>query len=144
MKLWMVGGNHPQRGKKQLFSAGFLAAAVRFDRHEHSVDLCKRFGIVEFEYPAVASCAIEIKDSHVQRTLVGHAVSSPRLKNTGVAQVRLLGQVESVKNQRFSCRVEYATVGLLSLSASAHVINIRNVKFPGAHQLANVAIRSEE
>src|ERR1700722_675372 len=138
----MVGRDHPQGSKEQLFSAGFLAAAVRFDGHEYGVDLGERFRIVELEYPAVVGRAIEIKDSHVQRTLVGHSVSSPRLKNTRVAQVRLLIQVESVKYQRFSCRVEYATVGFLGLSASAHIINICNVKIPGSHQLANVTIVS--
>ena len=56
---------------------------------------------------------------------------------------RLLIEVERIKDQRFSPRIENASEGLLGLTLRIDVENIGNVKLARTHQFANITIGRE-
>src|SRR5579862_9667346 len=130
---------HPQPREQQLLSAGMLAPAVWLYRNKHCVDIIERFGIVRFQYPTLLARVVFEKNSQAACLLLVGASTSPGLERTGILYPGTSVQIESVKDQAFSLRVENASIGFFG-SLAPDVMHVRHVKLARAHQVANVAV----
>ncbi len=88
--------------EKEWLSAGFVAAAIRFDGDEYGINLSQPLGIIEFQHPAFFRCIIHVKDPKIECLLRVGPSPSPRLKSSGILQTRLLIEVVGVEDQRLS------------------------------------------
>src|SRR5258708_11983720 len=66
------------------------------------------------------------------------------LERVGVHNSRLAIQIESIKDQRLALRVKDSAEGLARTAAAVNIEDVCNVKFPRAHQFANVAVGSQK
>ena len=133
-----------QVGKKQRLSAGFMAAAIRFDGDEYGINLSQPLGVIEFQYPAFLRGIVHVKDPQIERLLRVWAAPSPRLKGSSILQPSLLIQIIGVEDQRLSPRIKHPAVGLLGRPGFADIVHLSDIEIAGAHELANIPVVGEQ
>src|SRR5690348_9338296 len=106
---------------------------MRFDCHEHGVDLFQGSRVIKLEYPALLGGAILVENAQIQHLLAVRAVLPPSLKGAGVLHTRLLIQVIGVEDQRPPFGIENSAVGLLGSAVTSNVIDLGYIKVACAH-----------
>src|ERR1700687_2179360 len=133
-----------QIGKEERRPALLVAAAVWFNRYENGIDLFQLLRIIEFHYPAFLGYVVFVEDSKTGSLLFVNAVAAPRLKRAGALIPSLLVEVIRVENERLSFGVEDPAIRLLRLSIPRNVIDLGNIKLPGAHQFPDIPVVREQ
>ena len=72
-----------QVGKEERLSARPMAAAIRFDRHEDSVNLFQLFRVIEFHDPPFLRGVVLVENAKARSLLFVEAAAAPRLKCAG-------------------------------------------------------------
>ena len=80
---------YPKVGEEQLLAARMLASSIRFDSHEHGVDIFQRLRIVRFQHPAFLAGIVLVEDSKAAGLQFVGASPAPSLERTGVLKTRL-------------------------------------------------------
>jgi hypothetical protein len=108
-------------GKEQPLATGMVAASVRLNGHEDGVDVGEEFGIIALKHPMLFCRIIRVQDPEVYGMSGVLALPSPSLKGGGFADAGLLIEIVSIKDQRFTLRVEDTPEGPLGLAVLRHV-----------------------
>src|SRR6266850_3759857 len=135
---------HFQVGKEEWLSAGLVASAVWFNRHEDGIDLFQLLRVIEFQYPSLLGSVVLIENAKTRSLLPVSAAAAPRLKCAGTLKPSLLVEIVRVENEGLSFGVEDAAIRFLRLSIPRNIIDLGNVKVPGSHQVANIPVVGEQ
>src|SRR6266478_7797889 len=139
----MIRRSGMQIGEEERFVRRFLAPPFRLQSHKDGINLFQYFRIIRLENPTAIGFVIHVEDSQANWSRLARAWAPPSLNGLCFTIARLLIQIEGIKNQGFSPRIENTPEGLLGLTLRIDVENIRNVKLAGTHQFANITIGGE-
>src|SRR4029077_2574580 len=106
-------------------------------------DLFQLLWVIEFHYPPLLCRVVFIEDAETGGLLFVQALAATSLKCAGAFQPGLLVKIISVENERLTFGVEDPAIWFLRLSIPRDVIDLGNIKVPGAHQFADVPVIGE-
>src|SRR5712692_3772111 len=135
---------HFQVGKEEWLSAGLVASAVWFNRHEDGIDLFQLLRVIEFQYPSLLGSVVLIENAKTRSLLPVSAAAAPRLKCAGTLKPSLLVEIVRVEDQRLSFGIEDPAIRFLGLAVTGNVIYLGNIKVPGAHQFPDIPVVGEQ
>src|SRR5262249_52436756 len=141
--LWMVWG-YVEVGKKKRAPRRTFASSIRFNRHKHRVNLVQGFFVTRFYNPALLCSVVFIEHTQFISVFRIRSSLSPRFERTRFLDTRALVQIISIEDQGLSSGIEHAAKGLLGLTRAGHIEDLRNIKVPSTHELADVTVLREQ
>lgn len=86
-------------GEEKRFIARLVAATVRLDSYEYTINLCQGFGVITLQDPTLSGSVIFIENTQVDGLLSVGSSSSPCLKCFRLSHLRLLIQIVGIEDQ---------------------------------------------
>src|SRR5258708_31014422 len=105
----MIGRFDSQVGVQQRLASGLSAPTLGFDSHKDRINFGQEFRVARLEGPPAVGLIVDIKDAETDSLGTVRAFAGPCLENTGLANPRLLVQIEGVEDQGFASRIKEAT-----------------------------------